>query len=186
MATDKKFVKALWLVPVTLAMSISTLTYASASCAVSDPSSYNDISSIYFMQMNWTPGSNTESPPASLRAGNVIIHANARQVHLGGRGPNLGETIYGTTDAPVVVFDRLVTVLRVHRFYSMSSPSQSDNPKALTYTITVERCGHETTLSAVRLRSDAVNSAADIAFFRLLDDLRETTFKSPWTVLYSL
>lgn len=184
MVTDKKVMKV-WLVPLTLAIVLSSFTRASASCAVSDPSPYNDISSIYFAETNWTPGSNDRAP-ASLRAGYVTVHANARQVGLGAHGPDLGETIYRTTDSPALVFNRLVTVLRAHRFYSMSSPSQSDDPKALTYTITVERCGHETTLLAVRLRSEPVNSAADIAFFRLLDDLRETTFKSPWIVLYSL
>lgn len=159
---------------------------AVASCAITDPSPYNDISSIYFLQMDWTPGSTTEGAPASLRAGNVIVHADATEVHLGGKGPNLGETIYRTTDPSIVVFDRLVTVLREHHFYSMSSPSQNADSTALTYTITVERCGRETTLSAVRLKSEPIKNGADIAFFRLLDDLWETTFKSPWTELEGL
>ena len=172
--------------PLTLAMVISSFTRATASCAITDPSPYNDISGIYFVQMNWTPGSKAEGAPTSLRAGNVIVHASPWKVHLGGRGPSLGESIYRTTDRPVVVFDRLVSVLRTHHFYSMSLPSQSADPSALTYTITVERCGHETTLSAARLQSQPITSPADIAFFHLLDDLRESTFKSPWIFVEGL
>lgn len=174
------------MVPLTLAIVISSFAHATASCAITDPSPYNDISSIYFVQMNWTRGSKAEGAPASLRAGNVIVHANASEVHLGGRGPSLGESIYTTTDRPAVVFDRLVAVLRTHHFYFMSPPSQSSDPNALTYTITVERCGRETTLSAVRLQSEPITRRADIAFFQLLDDLRETTFKSPWIFLEGL
>lgn len=174
------------MVPLTLAIVVSSFTRATASCAITDPSPYNDISSIYFVQMNWTPGSKAEGAPTSLRAGNVIVHANARDVHLGGRGPSLGESIYRTTDRPVDVFDRLVAVLRTHHFYAMYPPSQSADPNALTYTITVERCGRETTLSAVRLQSEPIKSPADVAFFQLLDGLRKSTFKSQWIFLEGL
>src|SRR5579871_4051008 len=93
----------------------------------------------------------TKPLPPSLRAGYVIVHANARDAHLGGRGSSLGESIYTTGDPPVVVFNRLVTRLRMHRFYSMSAPTHSNDVAALTDTIRVERCGKETSLEAVML-----------------------------------
>ncbi len=177
------------IVPRVLVLTIATVAslYAPvlASCAIADPSPYNDISYIYFVKEGWTPDPKDGAPP-SLKAGNVIVHAGLANAHLGGNGPYLAETIYTTSDPPIVVLNRLVMVLRLHHFYEMSPPSQSTDPMhALSYEIRVERCGVTKSLGAVIGPSDG-QSTADVAFFSLLDDLIRATFESDWKPLYGL